>query len=71
MTLLILELAYATYVLEYNSGHFETARMYADTALTIMKKIIPSQRKMVEYDHFLTFLNQDLISIFRSFDGIQ
>lgn len=41
------ELAYATYVQEYNSGHFETARMYADTALQIMKKIIPANHLLM------------------------
>jgi tetratricopeptide (TPR) repeat protein len=41
------ELAYATYVNEYNSGQFKTAKFYADTSLTIMQKIIPSNHLLM------------------------
>merc|ERR1719436_1444881 len=41
------ELAYATYVNEYSSGHFEKAKKHAESALLIMKHIIPSNHLLV------------------------
>merc|ERR1712223_1411875 len=41
------ELAYATYVHEYSSGHFEKAKKHAEAALLIMHYIIPSNHLLV------------------------
>merc|ERR1712223_1005811 len=41
------ELAYATYVHEYSSGHFEKAKKHAESALLIMQDIIPSNHLLV------------------------
>merc|ERR1712223_981254 len=41
------ELAYATYVHEYSSGHFEKAKKHAESALMIMHHIIPSNHLLV------------------------
>lgn len=41
------ELAYATYVYQYNRGHFDNARHSAETALSIMNRIIPSNHLLV------------------------
>ena len=35
------DLAYATYVHEYNSGHFTDARLYAEKALSTLEKLLP------------------------------
>lgn len=41
------ELAYATYVHEYSSGHFEKAKKHAEASLQIMHNIIPSNHLLV------------------------
>ena len=41
------ELAYATYVKEYSSGHFEKAKKHAEAALLILHLIIPSNHLLV------------------------
>lgn len=41
------ELAYATYVKEYNSGHFEKAKRQAEMSLRIMHRIIPSNHLLM------------------------
>ena len=40
-------MAYATYVHEYSSGHFEKAKKHAESALLIMQDIIPSNHLLV------------------------
>ncbi len=41
------ELAYATYVYEYNTGHFEKAKRHAEKALAIMTKLLPSNHLLL------------------------
>jgi len=41
------ELAYATYVHEYSSGHFEKAKKHAEAALLIMHYIIPTNHLLI------------------------
>lgn len=41
------ELAYATYVHEYSSGHFEKAKKHAEGALVIMKDLLPTNHLLV------------------------
>jgi len=41
------DLAYATYVYEYNSGHFNDAKLHAEVALDIMNKLLPSNHLLL------------------------
>jgi len=41
------DLAYATYVYEYNSGHFNDAKLHAEIALEIMNKLLPSNHLLL------------------------
>jgi len=41
------DLAYATYVYEYNSGHFNDAKLHAETALEIMNRLLPSNHLLL------------------------
>lgn len=41
------DLAYATYVLEYSSGHFERARHHAERAIAIITHILPSEHLLL------------------------
>lgn len=41
------DLAYALYVKEYSSGEFYSAREHIQTAITIMKKLVPSNHLML------------------------
>ncbi len=41
------ELAYSTYVYQYNTGRFEKARRHAEKALNIMTKLLPSNHLLL------------------------
>lgn len=41
------ELAYATYVHEYNTGHFEKAKRHAETALLLLQRTVPSNHLLL------------------------
>ncbi|XP_059617982.1 amyloid protein-binding protein 2 [Phlebotomus argentipes] len=41
------DLAYALYVREYSSGKFNTARNHVESAITIMKKLVPTNHLML------------------------
>ncbi len=41
------DLAYATYVHEYNSGYFKYARQHAEKALDILKKLLPDNHLLL------------------------
>jgi len=57
------ELAYATYVHEYSSGHFEKAKKHAEAALLIMHYIIPSNHLLVASSQRVLALILDEIAI--------